>query len=138
MDTPATNDRRFAAWCIDGVVLAAIFLLLGIPLKVWTDRGSLIATAYVLLRDVGGASPGKLALGLRVVNQEGAPASLAARVLRNATLAIASALNSVLNYGLARLIPDTAIMVESCFLVSKGQRIGDRIAHTKVVRRRPG
>jgi uncharacterized RDD family membrane protein YckC len=134
METPATSDRRFAAWCIDCAVLAAIFLLLGLRLNVWTGRASLVATTYMLLRDIARASVGKLALGMRVVGKDGQPASVAERLLRNTTLALAPALSSVMNYGLAGLVPDTAIMVESLFLLSKGERIGDRIAGTIVVR----
>jgi len=78
---------RWLAWVID--LLPAIFLSLFavIPL-IGGLLSALLVTAYLLMRDFKGASPGKLLLGLKVVDRNGGPASQKALLLRNITFAL--------------------------------------------------
>jgi uncharacterized RDD family membrane protein YckC len=131
----ASNGRRFAAWIIDGLIIVSVAFLLSIPLNVWTGQAVAVATTYVLLRDIGGASPGKRIMGLRVVAKGGGLPSLSSRLLRNATLALTPALSLALNHGLAGLVPGLITTAESLFLLSKGESHGDRLAATTVIRR---
>jgi uncharacterized RDD family membrane protein YckC len=104
----------------------------GIPVVVaWSlylDSGSavflVIAASYLLLRDsMRGQSPGKLLLGLVVVNLEtGRPCTLKDSVWRNAVFLVPG----------ANLV---AVFLEPITIVRdpQGQRLGDRLAQTQVI-----
>ena len=131
-------ERRLCAYLIDLIPVFAGGLVFGFR----SSTGAWIAAGYMLLRDVGGASPGKLVLGLRVVGRDGGSASLAGRVLRNAVLGlqgIAAALVPLAGMGflglIARLGPSGLILVDCLYLVEKGERLSDRITGTSVVTR---
>lgn len=72
-----------------------------------------------------GQSPGKWCLGIKVVQTDGAPCTIGASVLRNLLL-------------LADWLPALYLgAVVSMAISSRKQRLGDRLADTVVVRRRP-
>ena len=120
---------------VDGACVSAVLLLLHQPLNAWTVPGAVTAAAYLFLRDVAGASPGKLAVGLRVVAKDRAPAALWRLPRRNVLLALTPALSAFMTYGMAAVAASLPITLESFYLVARDERIGDRIAGTKVVRR---
>ena len=131
-------ERRLGAYLIDLIPLFAGGLAFGFE----SSTAAWIAAGYMLLRDVGGASPGKLVLGLRVVGRKGGSASVPRRVLRNAVLGlqgIAAVLIPIAGMGvlglIARLGPSGLMLVDGLYLVEKGERLSDRIAGMKVITR---
>jgi uncharacterized RDD family membrane protein YckC len=133
-------ERRLCAYLIDLIPVLAIGLVFGSKSR----TGAWIASGYMLLRDVSGASSGKLVLGLQVVGRDGASATVAGRVLRNAVFGLQAAayanapLAGMGFYGLAllaQLVPSGLFLVDCYYLVVKGERLSDRITGTKVVAR---
>jgi len=134
---------RALALVIDGIVLSAAFFVITRAVKgVWimgpedhrwarglfvTDPLCLAFLAaifgyFVLLEGLAGATPGKRALGIRVVREDGSRAGLSEALLRNA-LRIVDGLPAfhILGAILIALSPENA-------------RFGDRVAGTRVVR----
>jgi len=131
----ATASWRVGAFFIDGIFGRIISVVVDAG---WPDSMLMLGltlTAYMLLRDAPGASLGKLILGLRVVGEEGGPASFQSRVLRNVPFAFPYALLLIPIVGpLLMLVAAPAVNIaETVNLVSKGRRAGDRMAHTSVV-----
>jgi uncharacterized RDD family membrane protein YckC len=131
----ASWERRLGAYLIDLIPLFVV----GFALGSMPTTTSWIAAGYMLLRDVGGASPGKLVLGLRVEARDGGPSSLPRRVLRNVVLALQGISAALLPFAgmgglalLARLGPTALILVDGIYLVQKGERLSDRIVGTRV------
>lgn len=121
LDVLPTLLVLFVAWIpIIGLMLAGLFLV-----------------PYWLLRDVTGASLGKLLLGLKVVDRDGQPATAGARILRNLPIALGPMcmLIPILGYILAGPVAGIAILVEAIMLLSQGERLGDRMAKTTVIRK---
>ena len=96
--TYASFWRRFGAWLIDSIVLAVAGAVidLAIPNSVerdWSnDSGfltfgwlgqSLVGVAYAVYFTSRGATPGKMALGIRVVDAMGNPPGLKRAILRS-------------------------------------------------------
>jgi len=132
----AEKGLRAAGYLID--VLPAILLgLFGIIPIVGPIIAGFLLAPYWLLRDVTGASIGKLILGLKVARKDGQPATVGARVLRNLTLAIGPGLLiiPILGYVLGPVTAFIAVSVETILLLSSGERLGDRMAGTTVVKR---
>jgi uncharacterized RDD family membrane protein YckC len=77
---------RCCAYLIDGIAGAVIsFGLSWLPVDGVVLSGVALG-AWWLLRDIPGASPGKRLFGLQVVRQDGSPAGMQQRMLRNVTL----------------------------------------------------
>src|SRR5689334_16977075 len=113
----------WAVWWDDGSVLPGLLLLLGVVL--------LVSGAYAAVLGVLGTSPGKAAMGLRVVHHgTGTPIGLGPALLR--TLVVGVATLPTFGLGLATLA-QTAVMDPG------RQRRGwhDRISHGIVVDVRP-
>ena len=150
--------RRFAAAVIDGSIAIAMALLPAALAPSPKTRafgvGMLIAAAFILLRDAipygeyGARSLGKRWFGMRPYRMSGEPMDLITSVRRNATLAGALGLIGALKLiggprgfvfdgiliGLAlALIGIEALLVG---IDPVGRRIGDRIAHTRVLEAR--
>jgi uncharacterized RDD family membrane protein YckC len=91
---------------------------------------------YWLFRDITGRSIGKMLLGLKVVNKDGSPASIGARILRNLPIAIGPGLLIIplLGYVLAPIVALLLICTEIVMLLTQGNRLGDRLAGTTVTR----
>ncbi|XXX72832.1 RDD family protein [Sorangium sp. So ce134] len=85
---PAELSSRIAARGIDALVLAALDVGLGQLVGFgfgWVFLGSALVLAYFTLLDAAvGATPGKLALGLRVLGPDGGRPSLKQALIREA------------------------------------------------------
>ncbi len=127
---------RVCAYLIDCIPAMLIGLLNLIPIAGAVICG-LLSTPYWLLRDVTGASLGKLVLGLRVVSKDGSNSTVGQRVLRNLTLAIGPALLIIplLGIMLCAIIGGVIGLVEIIFFLTQRERLGDRFAKTAVVRK---
>jgi uncharacterized RDD family membrane protein YckC len=137
----ATVGSRGAAYLLDLVVLASGYLLIGIATALlggggfvpgWAGIAALLLLgfAWQFGYPIGfetlwrGRTPGKAAMGLRVVTDEGAPVGLRHAAIR-ATVAI---------FELLALLGLPAVITS---LVSpRGQRLGDLAAGTVVIRER--
>ncbi len=120
---------RFLASLIDGIILAIVTGLLGVgmgPHQVGASSGLsglIFFVYYIVMEATQGATLGKMVLGLRVVRVDGTPISWSESVVRN-LLRIVDAL-------FAYLVG--AILVWTSPLK---QRLGDKVAHTVVVKSR--
>ncbi|MFN7966772.1 MAG: RDD family protein [Acidobacteriota bacterium] len=125
----ASPAARSLAWLIDGMIRFALLMVASNLLAPLLGIGAfLIATfavwwLYGVIFEVwlGGATPGKRALGLRVVHDDGTPVALGASVLRN-LLRVADFLPFA--YGLG--------LITSLFH-PRFKRLGDIVAGTLVV-----
>lgn len=98
--SPADPDRRFVAFALDrllgGAIVGGVWLLLGADAGVAAVVGGLVAAlgvlvAEALLLGLSGTSPGRLALGLRVVDAAtGAPIGVPRALARGVVLAVAT------------------------------------------------
>ena|SRR5436309_989159 len=137
--------HRFVALLIDGVLFFALGLFMGLAtgggystrsggtheFGVQAGTRATLATLflffayYVIAEAVFGQTLGKRVAGLRVVDEEGYQIGLGAALVRN----------------LLRLVDGLffyLVAAVSVWVSPKGQRLGDRAAHTCVVRVRSG
>lgn len=133
---PADKVARWFAWGIDLLIVIGISLFALIPLL----GGILVAlmgTSYLLFRDFQGASFGKQAMGLRVVDKNGQPASGNALILRNLFFALPYLFHFIpfLGVFLTLLFWVPVCFVEGFCALLKGERIGDMLAGTRVVKK---
>ncbi len=118
---------RFLALLIDAIILGAVGGLLSFLLRNSPGlSGTLIAIitlAYLIVMEATqGATLGKMALGLRVVKTDGSPISWSESLIRN----------------LLRIVDGLFGYLVGAILIWNSplkQRLGDRVAHTVVVRR---
>ncbi len=119
---------RFLAVLIDAIILGVIGGILG---AIFRDSPGLsggvtglLALAYfIVLEATQGATLGKMALGLRVVKTDGSPITWTESIIRN----------------LLRIIDGLFVYLVGAIFVWTSplkQRLGDRAAHTVVVKRR--
>ena len=135
--TPAAQlGLRAGGYLID-VIPACVMGLLGLIPIFGPIMAGLVLAPYWLFRDVAGASLGKLVLGMRIVNRDGQPASTGARILRNVPLAIGPAFLIIpfLGYILGPAIAGLVVLTETVLLATGGERLGDRLASTSVVKK---
>lgn len=133
----AGKFERWLAFVIDCLVCLPIFVFLLIPLL-----GVIIAglglPAYWLLRDIHGASLGKLMLGLRVVQCDGQPATAGALMLRNLIYAAPHLLHFIPYLGtfliIFLIVPLKSL--EALLVAATDRRLGDRMAGTIVIKAR--
>ncbi len=131
-----TKGRRVLAYLIDIVPLLFLALVHLLPVFGWMLYG-LIHLCYWLLRDMGGASPGKMVVGSFVGDLNGGVSSTSQRMLRNVPLAIPGLLGMIpllgifFEFGVALFI----FGGEAILLLATGRRFGDRLAGTDVFRR---
>ena len=136
--TRAGTGQRFLGYVVDGslisTVVSPIAYLMGYDLS---DGRRTIKVAFLpLIRDIGGASPGKLLLRIRVVGTDGATAHPVRRIARNLPLA----LSLMVTVTMPRIpVGGLVGIVDVIFLFfgSKYQRPGDKIAGTTVGRLLP-
>lgn len=121
---------RAAAWAIDAAIRAVVYLVLGYVMSWFGGLGwslvligtFLVEWFYPVVFEVrSGATPGKKALGLQVVHDNGTPVSLNASVIRN-LLRVADILPVFYGFGLASMLIDRDF-----------RRLGDLAAGTLVV-----
>lgn len=127
--------RRFVAMFVDGVLLLIMsgpfadiqsgegYLRIG-----WSGRqlfwpGLIAIVYYVLLEGTAGATIGKLATGIRVVNQDGTKLGWTSAIIRNVARVV-----DAFPYGLPYIVGAVSVWASP----SK-QRLGDRWANTVVV-----
>ena len=119
---------RFLAILIDSIIIGVIGGILG---AIFRDSPGLsggvtglLALAYfIVLEGTQGATLGKMALGLRVVKTDGSPITWTDSLIRN----------------LLRIIDGLFVYLVGAIFVWTSplkQRLGDRAAHTVVVKRR--
>ena len=133
---PEEKVRRVVAYLIDVVPMLLLALVHLLPIFGWMFYG-LLHACYWLLRDINGASLGKLVMGSFVASENGTPASTQQRVLRNATLAVPGIFGIIPLFGIF-LEAGLALLIfggEAILLLVTGRRLGDRIAGTMVFRR---
>ena len=132
----ADKGIRVAGYLIDVLPAIVLGLFALIPIMGPIMAG-LLLTPYWLLRDITGSSLGKLILRTMVVRKDGQPASTGARILRNLPLALGPAFLIIpfLGYFLAPATAGVTVLVEAIMLLSQGERVGDRIAGTTVVKK---
>lgn len=119
---------RFLAVLIDGIILGVVGGLLSFVFRNAPGLGGsfvgILAIAYfIVMEATQGATIGKMALGLRVVKMDGSPISWTESVVRN----------------LLRIIDGLFVYLVGAIFVWTSplkQRLGDRVAHTVVIRKR--
>ena len=133
MQAPATQyvgvGPRFLAVLIDGIILG---IVAGLLVAVFgSQQGGLagglvgiLAIAYfIVMEATRGATVGKMAMGLRVVRMDGTPISWSESIIRN----------------LLRIVDGLfGYLVGAIFIWTSPlkQRLGDKVAHTVVVKSR--
>jgi uncharacterized RDD family membrane protein YckC len=134
--TPAEKGIRVAGYLIDVVPAIVLGLFVMFPVLGPIIAG-LLLSPYWLLRDISGASIGKLILGYKVVLKGGQPASVGARILRNLPLAVGPAFLIIpfLGYLLGPAVSCIAVLVEGILVLTGGERLGDKIAGTTVIKK---
>jgi uncharacterized RDD family membrane protein YckC len=138
--------RRLLALIIDGIILLIVGWIIAV---VFPSSGVMTAGGdawerfkhmgpgavlqiiipfvyYIVMEAMQGATVGKIALGIRVVKLDGSPMSWGESIVRN-LLRIVDHLPYAIPYLLGALLIWTS---------PSKQRLGDRVAHTVVVRRR--
>jgi len=138
--------RRLLALIIDGIILLIASWIIGL---VFHSGGGMTAGGdawdkfkhigpgaalqiicpfvyFIVMEAMQGATIGKMALGIRVVKLDGSPMSWGASIIRN-LLRIVDHMPYTIPYLLGALLIGTS---------PTRQRLGDRVAHTVVVRRR--
>ncbi|MBE9529210.1 MAG: RDD family protein [Proteobacteria bacterium] len=128
--------ERSIAKLIDLLISGALFFLPGVV-------GPIAAALYILISDglSGGHSLGKRIVGLRVVESEDERTlcDLKSSIIRNSIFAgliafyLAMRLLPYLGMVIASLAWVALIAVEMCLIYTDGQRLGDRMAGTKVL-----
>lgn len=97
-----------------------------------------VAVTYHLLRDslINGRSAGKHLLKMRVMSKDGSPAPMKARVLRNILFALPLVfmILPIIGHLIGGLLAFAVMVTEVIVLLSTGERVGDKIANTVVVR----
>ncbi len=121
----APKGRRFAAGVIDLIIIPIVLglilglLLLGVPNGVRSIILVVVNIAWLIFRDAV-YSPGRAMVGLKLVSLTGDKISLAQSFIRNILLLIPFVL--VVGY-----------IVEIIALISKGERVADGWAKTRVI-----
>jgi uncharacterized RDD family membrane protein YckC len=122
---------RACAWAIDALIRLGGLWLVGIAIGILGDSGFglyllalfmtfwLYPVLFEVLRD--GQTPGKKAMGLRVVNANGTPVTWIASIVRNLMRTV-----DLLPFGYA-------FGLASCLIDRHSRRIGDLVAGTLVV-----
>lgn len=122
---PATKGSRFAAGVIDLIIIPIVLglilglLLLGVSDLVRSIILVLVNIAWLIFRDAV-YSPGRAMVKLKLVSLSGDKVTLAQSFIRNILLIIPFVL--VIGY-----------IVEIIAIVSKGERVADHWAKTRVV-----
>lgn len=148
----AGPGRRGLAWLIDlalrAVVLVVMLALLGaLTYGASTDLTELSLGAVLLLLFVlewvygaafeillSGSTPGKLAVGLRVVRADGSPASVSDLILRNVLRGVDYLpLWPMLGDGSVLFVPTCAVGLLCMVLDPRLRRIGDLVGGTVVI-----
>ncbi len=133
---PEEKTKRALGFLIDLVPALFLGLLNFLPIVGWVAHGFL-AALYWLLRDITGASPGKMVTGSLVVSADGLPATTGQRILRNLPLALPGIVGMIPFIGIIFevVVAVPILVIEIVLLLVTGRRLGDRLAGTIVVRK---
>lgn len=130
--TAASKLDRFIGAFIDAVILIPIYVVLFfVPIIGWIIGGA-IGAAWWILRDTKGLSIGKKVMSLEVISKSGGPATQDQLMKRNLTMAAAAGISAIPIVG---LIGSAISLIECILLLAKGERYGDQMAGTMVVKR---
>jgi uncharacterized RDD family membrane protein YckC len=135
---PVPSGTRLAGWLIDFLITVLVAAISLIPV-IGQLITSILLSLFWLLRDINGRSPGKMALGLDIVDSSGGPSTTKQRIIRNLPLSLPllSLMVPFLGYVAVAVLGPLALVIETILIITTGQRIGDRLAGTVVVRRAP-
>jgi uncharacterized RDD family membrane protein YckC len=134
---------RLGSWLIDGLTLMVIaipLIVVGlIPFIGWIILWlgiPVVLVSYHLLRDIKGQSPGKYLLGMKVIGKDGREAPNQSRVMRNLLFAIPPVffILPFIGHFIGGLLMFVIVLTECITLLATGERIGDKIANTVVVK----
>jgi uncharacterized RDD family membrane protein YckC len=131
---PAGISARFCAFLIDQLIVIAIYyasafvamLLGGVGIAFWLILMFVLTWFYPVVFELGrdGATPGKRAMGLKVVMDNGLPITPAASITRN-LLRVADFMPAAFGFAILSML-----------LRKDGKRLGDIAAATLVVHQR--
>ena len=132
----ASKFSRILGFAIDFAISVLAAIVLVIP-GIGQVVAGLIWIVYFLFRDINGASPGKMVLGNVVISKNGRPASSRQKILRNILLVLPDLVEWI---PIAGLVAGPGVLlvilaVEGLALLATGERLGDKIAGTMVVKR---
>ncbi len=137
---------RIVSFIVDMVPAAIVIFIISFILALIPIIGlianlflmPLMYCAYALCRDLilSGSSIGKHFLHFKVLSKDGSPATTKQKIMRNLDLAIPSAVQviPVLGWVLGGLLALCILVTEVIFLFTKGERLGDQWAGTKVIK----
>jgi uncharacterized RDD family membrane protein YckC len=133
---PQRKTRRTVGFLIDIIPSLLLGLINLLPVIGWMVHGFLSA-CYWLLRDITGASLGKIVTGSVVVSEHGGPASTGQKILRNLPLALPGFVGMIPIFGIFfEIILGVVVLgVEVILFLATDRRLGDRLARTTVVRK---
>jgi uncharacterized RDD family membrane protein YckC len=131
---PATAVDRIVATFIDGLIAIPIGLIGIIPIVGQIVSGVALG-CYWLFRDAKGFSIGKKVMKLQVISKNGGPATPDQMTKRNIPLCIGAFLSAIPIIGwFLGIVQALALIIELIFLLTKGERYGDQMASTTVVK----
>ena len=133
----AANGERLLGYFIDLMVFASLTLVVKrlVPQMniTFVTLSRVTIPLLLLVRDVFGASPGKMLLGFRVVKKAGGRCNAARLLVRNLPLVLGS-LGRNSAFWIAGPLAILSLW-DSLSLLGSDQRLGDRIAGTTVIHR---
>lgn len=138
---PLPRKKADASGRVVGYLIDLIPLVILAPLNLVPIVGhvayAFIGMCYWALRDAPGASLGKLALGNVVVGLNGGEATAGARIARNIPLALPMMFGLIpfLGMVIAPTLAFVVLLAEAISIVTTGDRVGDRLAKTTVVKK---
>lgn len=118
---------RFVAVLLDGLVIGIVGGILTAVLRnnpglLGSIDGLIFIAYFIVMEKLYGATLGKMALGLRVVNTDGSPISWGGSVIRN----LLRIIDGLFGYLVGAIIIWTS---------PTKQRLGDKVAHTIVIKK---
>jgi len=133
---PEDKTRRSIGFLIDVIPSLFLGLINLLPVLGWIVHGFLSA-CYWLLRDITGASLGKMVTGSLVVREDGGPASTGQKILRNLPFALPGFVGMIPIVGIffEMILAVVILGIEVILFFATGRRLGDRLARTTVVRK---
>lgn len=130
---PASRMARFGGILVDWIVFLPFAFLLGvIPII-----GPTVVILLWLFRDINGRSPGKVIVGTTIISRHGGPAKPMQRVIRNLPfgLALLPLFFPLIGVPVAGTLDLLMTIAEMIVVLATGERIGDKMAGTMVVKR---
>jgi uncharacterized RDD family membrane protein YckC len=133
---PQDKTRRILGFLVDVIPSLFLGLVNLLPVLGWMVHGFLSA-CYWLLRDITGASLGKVVTGSIVVREDGGPASTGQKILRNLPFALPGFVGMIPIVGIIfeMILAVVILGIEVFLFLATGRRLGDRLARTTVVRK---